>query len=157
MESEEAIGLDLGGTKLATGVVDGEGRVLWSDEVPSSGYSHEGVIDLLSEAILRARKARPGAAVAGVGIPARVEQRTGRAVGTVNLDLEDVAVSAGAACSSGKVAASHVLAAVGADDALARSAIRVSMGGLTGAAEVDRFVEVWQALYRRCGGRRNAA
>ena len=92
MESEEAMGLDLGGTKLATGVVDGEGRVLWSDEVPSSGYSHEGVIDLLSEAILRARKARPGAAVAGVGIPARVEQRTGRAVGTVNLDLEGVAV-----------------------------------------------------------------
>ena len=72
-------------------------------------------------------------------------------------DLEDVAVSAGAACSSGKVAASHVLAAMGADDALARSAIRVSMGWLTGAAEVDRFVEVWQALYRRCGGRRNAA
>lgn len=92
MESEEAIGLDLGGTKLATGVVDGEGRLLWSDEVPSSGYSQEGVIDLLSEAILRARKERPGAAIAGIGIPARVEQRTGRAVGTVNLDLEDVAV-----------------------------------------------------------------
>lgn len=92
MESEEAIGLDLGGTKLATGVVDGEGRLLWSDEVPSSGYSQGEVIDLLSEAILRAREARPAAAVAGIGIPARVEQQTGRAVGTVNLDLADVAV-----------------------------------------------------------------
>ena len=92
MKSEEAIGLDLGGTKLATGVVDGEGRLLWSDEVPSSGYSQEKVIDLLSEAILRARKERPAAAVAGIGIPARVEQRTGRAVGTVNLDLADVPV-----------------------------------------------------------------
>ncbi len=92
MESEEAIGLDLGGTKLATGVVDGEGRLLWSEEVSSSGYSHEGVIDLLSEAISRARAERPRASIAGVGIPARVEQQTGRAIGTVNLDLEDVPV-----------------------------------------------------------------
>lgn len=92
MESEEAIGLDLGGTKLATGVVDGEGRLAWSDEVPSSGYSHDGVIDLLVEAIDRARRERPGASVAGVGIPARVDYASGHAVGTVNLDLEDLAV-----------------------------------------------------------------
>lgn len=92
MKSEEAIGLDLGGTKLATGVVDGEGRLAWSDEVPSSDYSHDGVIDLLVEAIDRARRERPAASVAGVGIPARVDYASGHAVGTVNLDLEDLAV-----------------------------------------------------------------
>ena len=92
MESEESIGLDLGGTKLATGVVDGEGRVAWSDEVPSSGYSQEGVVDLLAEAIERARGVRPEARIAGIGIPARVDFATGHAVGTVNLDLEDVPV-----------------------------------------------------------------
>lgn len=44
------------------------------------------------------------------------------------LDLEGVMVSSGAACSSGKVAHSHVLAAMGVEDALARSALRVSFG-----------------------------
>ena len=72
-------------------------------------------------------------------------------------DLEDVAVSAGAACSSGKVAASHVLAAMDVEDALARTAIRVSLGRTTTADDVDRFVAVWREIYRRCGGRRNAA
>jgi len=92
MESEEAIGLDLGGTKLATGVVDGGGRLAWNDEVPSTGYSQEGVVDLLAEAIERARGERPGTAVAGIGIPARVDFPRGHAVGTVNLDLEDLPV-----------------------------------------------------------------
>jgi len=92
MESEESIGLDLGGTKLATGVVDGGGRVAWSDEVPSTGYSQEAVVDLLAEAIERARGERPAAGTAGIGIPARVDFPSGHAVGTVNLDLEDVPV-----------------------------------------------------------------
>ena len=53
----------------------------------------------------------------------------------MQLDLAGVAVSAGSACSSGKLAASHVLRAMGADDALAGAAIRVSFG--PGAAEED--------------------
>ncbi len=62
------------------------------------------------------------------------------------LDLAGVAVSAGAACSSGKVAASHVLRAMGAagDDA-----IRVSLGWDTVPAHADRLVEAWGALYAR--------
>ena len=44
------------------------------------------------------------------------------------LDLDGVMVSSGAACSSGKVAQSHVLAAMGVDEALARCALRVSFG-----------------------------
>ena len=46
----------------------------------------------------------------------------------IALDLEGVAVSSGAACSSGKVAPSHVLAAMGVPPELARGAIRVSLG-----------------------------
>jgi cysteine desulfurase len=46
----------------------------------------------------------------------------------IALDLAGIAVSAGAACSSGKVGASHVLAAMGVAPQLARAAIRISLG-----------------------------
>ncbi len=65
------------------------------------------------------------------------------------LDLAGVAVSAGAACSTGKVAASHVLGAMGASEAEAGSAIRVSLGWDSGAAGIERFLEAWSALYSR--------
>jgi cysteine desulfurase len=65
------------------------------------------------------------------------------------LDLAEVMVSAGAACSSGKVRPSRVLAAMGASPEEAASAIRVSLGWSTTAADIDRLVEAWSALYRR--------
>ena len=64
----------------------------------------------------------------------------------IAFDLDGVAVSSGAACSSGKVAPSHVLAAMGVEPALARSAIRVSLGHTTTGAEIDRFLQVWNRL-----------
>ncbi len=64
------------------------------------------------------------------------------------LDLAGFMVSAGAACSSGKVAASHVLAAMGVG-AAAGEAIRVSLGPQTTAAEVDAFAEAWETMARR--------
>ena len=63
----------------------------------------------------------------------------------IRLDLAGVAVSAGAACSSGKVGASHVLAAMGQD---AACGIRVSLGWTTTAAEVDRFADIFCQMQR---------
>ena len=64
----------------------------------------------------------------------------------IAFDLDGVAVSSGAACSSGKVAPSHVLAAMGVTAELSRGAIRVSTGPATAEAEIDRFLNVWQRL-----------
>jgi cysteine desulfurase len=61
----------------------------------------------------------------------------------IKFDLRGIAVSAGSACSSGKVGTSHVLAAQGLDPALARSAIRISLGWNTSDADVDAFLKVW--------------
>jgi cysteine desulfurase len=61
----------------------------------------------------------------------------------IALDLEGVAVSAGAACSSGKVQPSHVLAAMGVPPHLARAGVRVSLGPSTIESEIDRFIEAW--------------
>jgi cysteine desulfurase len=64
----------------------------------------------------------------------------------IGFDLDGIAVSSGSACSSGKVAPSHVLAAMGVSAELARGAIRVSTGPATTHAEIDQFLEVWQKL-----------
>ena len=61
----------------------------------------------------------------------------------MQMDLAGFAVSAGSACSSGKVRASRVLKAMGFDDLAAGSAIRVSLGATTTEAEVWRFAECW--------------
>jgi len=60
-------------------------------------------------------------------------------------------VSAGAACSSGKVGASHVLQAMGIEPVLARAAIRVSLGWNSTEKDVEAFLEAWSnvALRRR--------
>jgi cysteine desulfurase len=65
------------------------------------------------------------------------------------LDLAGVMVSAGAACSSGKVRRSHVLSAMGASPEEAESAIRASLGWSTTPAEIERLVDAWAALYGR--------
>lgn len=67
------------------------------------------------------------------------------------LDLAGVAVSAGAACSSGKVAPSHVLAAMGLEERVKGSAIRISLGWSTGPDDVDRFLAAWADLARHKG------
>ena len=61
----------------------------------------------------------------------------------IAFDLEGVAVSAGAACSSGKIQPSHVLAAMGVPPQLARAAVRVSLGPTTMESDVDRFIAAW--------------
>ena len=62
------------------------------------------------------------------------------------LDLDSVMVSAGAACSSGKIGPSHVLTAMGLGSAEASSAIRVSLGWASTETDVDRFVASYSKL-----------
>ncbi len=69
------------------------------------------------------------------------------------MDLAGYAISAGSACSSGKVRASRVLRAMGFDDGLAGQAIRISIGPGTTRDQVLRFAEVWGAAYLRAMSR----
>jgi cysteine desulfurase len=81
------------------------------------------------------------AAIAMPGVAAETQ--------VIALDLAGVLVSAGAACSSGKVGPSHVLAAMGAGPEIAGCTIRVSLGWTTTETEIDHFLAVWTALHRR--------
>lgn len=67
----------------------------------------------------------------------------------IQMDLAGFAISAGSACSSGKVKASRVLMAMGFDEETAGSAIRVSLGPTTMEAEVMAFADAWEAAYTR--------
>jgi cysteine desulfurase len=64
-------------------------------------------------------------------------------------DLEGIAVSSGSACSSGKVAKSHVLAAMGVAPEISRAAIRVSLGWDTTPAHIDHFTAAWRKILAR--------
>lgn len=65
------------------------------------------------------------------------------------LDLAGVCISSGAACSSGKVQRSPVLAAMGVPAAEAACATRVSLGWNTQWADIERLIAAWQSLYIR--------
>jgi cysteine desulfurase len=67
------------------------------------------------------------------------------------LDLAGVCVSAGSACSSGKVHRSSVLAAMGVKDAEAATAIRISCGWSSQSNDIERLIAAWRDLYIRVG------
>jgi cysteine desulfurase len=63
----------------------------------------------------------------------------------IAFDLKGIALSSGAACSSGKVQPSHVLAAMGVEAALARAALRISLGWENTEADVDILLNAWKS------------
>ena len=106
-----------------------------------------GVLSVAPEAVVLAAGAPrlPNtAAIAMPGVSAETQ--------VIALDLDGVMVSAGAACSSGKVGPSHVLEAMGLGPDLVGSTIRVSLGWNSSEGDVAHFLRAWTALYRRCRG-----
>jgi len=101
-------------------------------------HLEERVRDATPEACVIAGEAPRLANTSAIALPgARAETLV------IALDLEGIAVSAGSACSSGKVGASHVMAAMGVEPGIGRAAIRVSLGWNTGAADIDAFARAW--------------
>ena len=88
----EAIGVDLGGTKMLVGVVDSDRRVLYRSAAPSLGLTQDQLLATLEAELRRAMEERSEATVAGLGIPCTIDRRRGVAVMAVNLDLAGVAV-----------------------------------------------------------------
>ncbi len=84
--------------------------------------------------------------IATPGLPAETQ--------LMALDIDGIAVSSGAACSSGRVEPSPVLLAMSFERELAASAIRVSLGWTTKADDVAKLVSSWQKLYQRHAARR---
>ena len=86
----ETVGVDLGGTKMAVGVLDSERSLLYRSTAPSHGLARDELLGTLMGELERALEARPDAAAIGLGVPATVDWARGVTVNAVNLDLRDV-------------------------------------------------------------------
>ena len=73
----------------------------------------------------------------------------------MQMDLEGIAVSAGSACSSGKVKPSDVLKDLGYSENQASCALRISLGLETTRNEVLRFVDTWVKKFKHNFKRKN--
>jgi glucokinase len=90
MSPAESIGVDLGGTKMLVGVLDGGSEVLWESREGSKGQTEQELVDLLVREIGEARAERAGVGAIGLGIPATIDRERGVAVSAVNLPIEDL-------------------------------------------------------------------
>ncbi len=121
-------------------------------ELAGQGLAVEAMRDQLELALVQIA---PGARVFGAGAP-----RLGNTscismpgvpaeIQVMALDLAGVCIGAGAACSSGKVQRSAVLAAMGIETAEAETAVRISLGWSTVAGDIERLIAAWRDLYIR--------
>jgi len=86
----EAIGVDLGGTKMLLGVLDSGAEALWESRESSAGGSEAELVELLVREVGEARAARSGVAAIGMGIPATIDFQGGVAISAVNLPIENL-------------------------------------------------------------------
>ncbi len=117
---------------------------LWDEVSELRDYLESRIIEVAPDAIFFGKDVRrlpntSNFAVAGWKGETQVMQ----------MDLAGFAISAGSACSSGKVKASKVLQAMGFDDITASSAIRVSLGPTNTKDEIDGFVSAWGKAYTK--------
>ncbi|MGV1048851.1 MAG: ROK family protein [Solirubrobacterales bacterium] len=91
MSGDETIGVDLGGTKMLVGVLDGTATA-WESREASTGQSEDELVELVVREVGEARQARPGAKAVGLGIPATIDHDRGVAISAVNLPLADLPI-----------------------------------------------------------------
>jgi glucokinase len=87
----ETIGVDLGGTKMLVGVLDGT-EIRHESREASTGQNEAELVELLVREVKEAREARPQASAVGLGIPATIDHDRGVAVSAVNLPLADLPI-----------------------------------------------------------------
>jgi cysteine desulfurase len=140
------------GTENVAGIV---GFSVAADLAAADLANREGIAKLRDALEEGVRSVAPDAVVLSAGVP-RLPNTSCIAVPgvkaetlVIGLDLEGFAVSAGSACSSGKVEASHVLAAMGVTPEIARGAIRVSLGFGSENTDIQGYLSAFGALVKR--------
>jgi glucokinase len=92
LSPRETIGVDLGGTKMAVGVVDSGQQIHYQGNEPSIGLSEDELVEDLARELQEAKDARPDVVAAGLGIPATIDHARGLAIHAVNLTITDVPI-----------------------------------------------------------------
>jgi glucokinase len=85
----EAIGVDLGGTKMLVGALDERAAVVHRRVAGSVGLSEEELLALLEAELREALESRPGVEAIGLGVPCTIDRARGACVSAANLPLRD--------------------------------------------------------------------
>jgi cysteine desulfurase len=101
----------------------------------------DGVLRISPEAVIIGRTSPRVANTSCIALPGKPAETL-----VIKLDLEGIAVSAGAACFSGKVGVSHVLEAMGLSPEICRAAVRVSLGPQTSESDIAAFLAAWEKV-----------
>src|SRR2546426_12847288 len=88
MPGRHVIGVDLGGTKILAAIVDEDGRVHGTVQHETPTKSQAALLAGLEGAVRELMS--PKVEAVGIGVPARVDRRTGFALGAVNIPLAEV-------------------------------------------------------------------
>lgn len=102
------------------------------------------------EAIIIGRQTQRVANTSCIALPGKLAETL-----VIQFDLAGIAVSSGSACSSGKVAHSKVLEAMGLPREIAAGAVRISLGHETTQRDCDAFLAAWTKICAPQGRRRN--
>lgn len=100
-----------------------------------------GVIAATPDAVVIGRNAPRIGNTSCIAVPGKSAETL-----VIRMDMEGVAISAGAACTSGKVGANSVITAMGLGEAIARSAVRISLGPETENEDIAAFLAAWQKV-----------
>jgi glucokinase len=90
LEQSRVIGVDVGGTKILAAVVSRDGSLGSRLERPSDHSSQDALLTDLDSLVEELHRAEPGVQALGFGVPSRIDQRSGRALKSVNIPLEGV-------------------------------------------------------------------
>jgi glucokinase len=90
LDGSRVIGVDVGGTKIRAAVVSVEGEIQRRVERPTDVSSEEALLGGLDGAVEELRGEQPDVAALGFGLPSRIDQRSGRAIASVNIPLQEV-------------------------------------------------------------------
>jgi len=117
---------------------------VWDQVAELREYLEERIIEVAPEVIIFGKDVKRLPNTSNFAIPGWKGETQ-----VMQMDLAGFAISAGSACSSGKVKTSRVLQAMGFDDITSSSAIRVSLGPTNTKDEIDGFVAVWGKSYKK--------
>ncbi len=114
----------------------------WKTLLPLQNKLEHNILEYCPEATIFANSATRVSNTTSVAMPGVQSE-----VQLMHFDLNNISVSSGAACSSGKVKASHVLKAMCVSDELSKCALRISYGWNTTEEDMNQCISVWASLY----------
>jgi len=113
----------------------------WEILLPLQEHLEKSLLNISPDAVIFSKAAQRVSNTTAIALPGVLSE-----VQLMHFDLNNISVSSGAACSSGKVKASHVLKAMSVDDEVSKCALRISTGWNTSEEDINQFINVWASL-----------